>query len=107
MPGVGGTVLGGVFNDKASKRRGWGHGGDANKLSAAPSGSVCEPEKDSTSSSPNRSKSSSLDVSVAFCFRTYLLLFLILRICSSEKPEQISHCFSKVTQGSSPLLASL
>ena len=33
--------------------------------------------------------------------------FLILSNCSSEKPEQISHGFSRVTQGSSPLLASL
>ena len=63
--------------------------------------------EDSTSSSPKRSKSSSLDVSVAFCFRMYLRLFLILSNCSLEKLEQISHGFSRVTQGSSPLLDSL
>ena len=33
MPGVGGTVCR-VFNDKDSKRRGWGRGGEENKLSA-------------------------------------------------------------------------
>ena len=38
--------------------------------------------------------------------KKYLCLFLNLRICSSGEPEQISHGFSKVTQGSSPLLAS-
>ena len=53
------------------------------------------------SSSPSKSSSSSFEVS-AFCF-----LFFILRICSSQKPEQMSHGDSRVTQGSSPLFASL
>ena len=44
VPGVGGTLRG-VFKDKPSKRRGWGQGGDENKLSAAPYKSACEPEK--------------------------------------------------------------
>ena len=39
VPGVGGTVCG-VFNDKDSKRKGWGRGGEENKFSAAPSTSV-------------------------------------------------------------------
>ena len=39
VPGVGGTVCG-VFNDKDSKRTGWGRGGEENKLSAAPSRSA-------------------------------------------------------------------
>ena len=75
------------------------------KFSATPSRSACEPENASTLSSPN--KSSTLDVSVTFCFLTYLHLFLILRSCSSAKVLQILHGFSLVTQGSSPLPASL
>ena len=39
VPGVGGTVYA-VFNDKDSKRKGWGHGGEENKLPAAPSRSA-------------------------------------------------------------------
>ena len=58
VPGVGGTVCG-VFADNISKRKDWDHGGDANKFSAAPSRSACDPENASMSSSPN--KSSSLD----------------------------------------------
>ena len=102
MPGVGGTVCG-VFNDNVSKHKGWGHG-DENKFSAAPLRSACEPENASMSSSPKKS-SSSLDVSVTFCFLTYLRLFLILRRCSSVL--QILRGFACVTQGSSTLPASL
>ena len=39
VPGVGGTACG-VFNDKDLKRKGWGCGGEENKLSAAPSRSA-------------------------------------------------------------------
>ena len=53
VPRVGGTLRG-VLIDNASKRKGWGRGGEENKLSAAPSKSACEPVKD-FSSSPNRS----------------------------------------------------
>ena len=64
VPGVGGTDFAGVFDDKASKVRGWGHGGDVKRWSAVLSRSACEPEKGSTSWSPNSSTSSSfLDVS--------------------------------------------
>ena len=54
VPGEGGTFCG-VFKDKDSNLRGWGRGGDENKVSAAPSRSACEPAKDS-SSSPMRSR---------------------------------------------------
>ena len=39
VPWVGGTVCG-VFNDKDSKRRGWGRGSEENKFSVAPSRSA-------------------------------------------------------------------
>ena len=39
VPGVGGTVCG-VLIDKDSKRKGWGRGGEENKVSAAPSKSA-------------------------------------------------------------------
>ena len=48
VPGVGGTVLAGVLNDKASKARGGGQGGEVKRWSAALSRSACEPAKDST-----------------------------------------------------------
>ena len=104
MPGVGGTFSG-VLKD--SKRKGWGCGGDENKFYAAPSTSACDPENASMSS-PNKSRSSSLDVlqvSDTFCFPIYLCFILIS--CSSVKAEQMLHGFSLVTQGSSPLPASL
>ena len=72
VPGVGGTVWG-VLKDKDSKCKGWGRGGNENKLSAAPPRSAWEPENASISS---RNKS-------------------------------ILHGISFVTQGSSPLPASL
>ena len=72
---------------------------DENKFYAAPSTSACDPENASMSS-PNKSRSSSLDVlqvSDTFCFPTYLRLCFILISCSSVKAEQILHGFSLVT----------
>ena len=43
VPGVGGTVFAGVLSDKELKGRGWGHGGEVNKLSAALSRSALVP----------------------------------------------------------------
>ena len=63
VPGVGGTVFAGILSDKELKGRGWGYGGEVNKLSAALSRSALVPVKDSTSS-PNRSSSSSLELTV-------------------------------------------
>ena len=97
----------GVFNDKDSKRKGWGRGGEENKLSAAPSRSASEPEKASPSSH-NRSRSSLLVFkSDAFCFLIYRCLCLIFICCSSVKLEQILQEGWLVTQGSSPLPDSL
>ena len=99
VPGVGGTVWG-VLKDKDSKRKGSGHGGDENKVSAAPSRSAWDPEKASTSSH-KKSISLSLDVlqvSDTFCFLTYLLLCFILRSCSSEKAENIARFFVDYTR---------
>ena len=107
VPGVDGTDFAGVFNGKASKARGWRCGGGVKRWSAALSRSACEPEKDSTSWSPNRSNSSSFLGMSDFFFLTYLFLWVILIICSSVKEAQILQSEIKVTQGSSPLPASL
>ena len=83
VPGVG-TVFAGVLRDNELKGRGCGCGGEVNKLSAALSRSALEPVNDSTSS-PNRSSSSSLELTVLpFCFLMYRFLcafFLYLLFC--------------------------
>ena len=81
-------------------------GGEVKRLSAAHSRSALDPVKESPSPSPKRS-SSSLELVVAFCFFKYRFRFWIFCSCSSEKDVQISQGVSKVTQGSSPLPASL
>ena len=107
VPGVGGTVLAGVLIDKELKGRGCGCGGEVNKLSAALSRSAWEPVNESTSSS-NRSSSSSFELVVSlFCFLIQCFLCEIFNSCSSVKEVHISHGFSKVPQGSSPLPDSL
>ena len=69
VPGVGGTVFAGVLID--NKLKGRGRGGEVNKLSVALSRSARDPVKESTSSSPKRSSSSSLELVVSlFCFLT-------------------------------------
>ena len=85
---------------------GGGGGGEVKRLSAAHSRSALDPVKESPSPSPKRS-SSSLELVVAFCFFRYRFLFEIFCNCSSVKDVQISQGVSKVTQGSSPLPASL
>ena len=71
VPGVGGKVFAGIFEDNDLKGRGWGCGGVVNKLSAALSRSAWDPVKKPTSSSPKRSSSSSLELVVSFfCFLT-------------------------------------
>ena len=83
VPGVGGAVFAGVLSDKEVKGRGWGCGGEVNKLSAALSRSALVPVKD-LMSSPNRSSSSSLELTVLpFCFLMYHFLCAIFCICSS------------------------
>ena len=106
VPGVGGIVLAGVFKDRELKARGCGRGGEVKRLSAAHSRSALDPVKESPSPSPKRS-SSSLELVVAFCFFKYRFRFWIFCNCSSVKDVQISQGVSKVTQGSSPLPASL
>ena len=46
VPGVGGTVFAGVLRDNELKGRGWGRGGEVNKLSAALSRSALVPVND-------------------------------------------------------------
>ena len=98
VPGVGGTFFAGVLSDEELKGRGWGRGGEVNKLSAALSRSALVPVKDSMLS-PNRSSSSSLELTVLpFCFLMYRFLCAIFCICSSVKETQIGQGVSKVTQ---------
>ena len=87
-------------------KRLWTGGGEVKRLSAAHSRSALDPVKESPSPSPKRS-SSSLELVVAFCFFKYRFRFWIFCSCSSVKDVQISQGVSKVTQGSSPLPASL
>ena len=94
------------FKDRELKARGCGRGGEVKRLSAAHSRSALDPVKESPSPSPKRS-SSSLELVVAFCFFKYRFRFWIFCSCSSVKDVQILQGVSKVTQGSSPLPASL
>ena len=98
--------LGWRFQGQGTEGKRLWTGGEVKRLSAAHSRSALDPVKESPSPSPKRS-SSSLELVVAFCFFKYRFRFWIFCNCSSVKDVQISQGVSKVTQGSSPLPASL
>ena len=78
------------------------------RRSAATSSSAYEPLKDSTELSPKRSESLSTFLSAFMSpLLTYIFLCVIFVNCSSVNEEQISQGDILVTQGSSPLPASL
>ena len=103
VPGVG---LGWCFQGQGTEGKrlwtgGWGKKAISSTLEVCIGSSEGIP-----SPSPKRS-SSSLELVVAFCFFRYRFLFEIFCNCPSVKDVQISQGVSKVTQGSSPLPASL
>ena len=94
VTGVGRTFCG-VFNDNVSKHKGWGHGGDENKFSAALSRSACDPEKSSTS--PEQVQVIFIGISHFLLLNISTPIFDFLKLFFRERTANIAGLFMRDT----------